>query len=290
MEVWVAFTFAAAFLQNARSLLQKRLTGVLSVNGAAYIRFLYAVPFAWAYALWLWQAQPAGFTAQALLYVAIASVAQIVATSCLLASFAAGNFAVGTAYSKTEIVQAGIVGLILLGDTLDLWVVAGITVSLVGVVLLSGRAHWREFLRPNRAMGFGLISGSVFAVSVVFFRAASIALDEGTYLQRAGLCVAMAVTLQTLLMSMYLRLREPGEIRRAMGVWRQAVWVGVTGMAASVGWFTAITLENAAVVRAVGQVELIFTVAASVWMLGERVRSREVCGMLLIVAGIVLLL
>ena len=30
-------------------MLQKRLTGELSVNGAAYVRFVYAIPFAWIY-------------------------------------------------------------------------------------------------------------------------------------------------------------------------------------------------------------------------------------------------
>ena len=47
--MWIALTVAAAFLQNIRSLLQKRLTGRLSVNGASYVRFCYALPFVWVY-------------------------------------------------------------------------------------------------------------------------------------------------------------------------------------------------------------------------------------------------
>ena len=69
MELWLGITLVAAFLQNVRSLLQKRLTGKLSVNGAAYVRFLYAVPFAWVYALWLWDGQPTGFNATFFSYV-----------------------------------------------------------------------------------------------------------------------------------------------------------------------------------------------------------------------------
>ena len=44
VSLWLGITLVAAFLQNVRSLLQKRLTGRLSVNGAAYVRFIYAVP------------------------------------------------------------------------------------------------------------------------------------------------------------------------------------------------------------------------------------------------------
>jgi len=68
-----------------------------------------------------------------------------------------------------------------------------------------------------------------------------------------------------------------------------ALWVGLIGMVASTGWFSAMTLTSAAVVRAVGQVELLFTVLTSVWLLGERLRWREVLGILLVVTGILLL-
>ena len=49
MSAWVLLTIAGAFLQNFRSLLQRQLTEDLSVNGAAYVRFLFALPFAWLF-------------------------------------------------------------------------------------------------------------------------------------------------------------------------------------------------------------------------------------------------
>ena len=47
-------------------------------------------------------------------------------------------------------------------------------------------------------------------------------------------------------------------------------------MAASACWFTAMAMHNAAVVRAVGQIELPFTLVTSVWLLNERISRREV--------------
>ncbi len=49
MEAWIPITIAAAFLQNTRSALQKHLKGDLTNLGAAYVRFLYAWPFALIY-------------------------------------------------------------------------------------------------------------------------------------------------------------------------------------------------------------------------------------------------
>ena len=294
MELWLSITLAAAFLQNVRSLLQKRLTGALSVNGATYVRFCYALPFAWVYASLLWwgdlERVEHVLNTSFWMYVCMGALAQILATACLLQAFTVGNFAVGTAYSKTEAAQAAVFGLLILGDGLTTWALAGIGVSLVGVVLLSGNVSFAQLFKPNRAMALGLAAAAGFAISAVGFRGASLALGDGTFLQRAGLTVAMAVTVQTLLMSGYLWWREPGELSRTLAQYRTAVWVGLIGMIASVGWFTAMTLQSAAIVRAVGQVELLFTVATSVWLLNEQVTRREVLGMLAVVLGIVLLI
>lgn len=290
MELWLGITLVAAFLQNARSLLQKRLTGTLSVNGATYVRFSYAVPFAWVYCFWLWGGPPEGMNSAFLAYVTVGALAQILATACLLASFTTGNFAVGTAFSKTEAAQAALFGLIVLGDGLSAAIVAGIMVSLVGVVLLSGDFTLKMLKRPDRALWLGLAAGAGFAISAIGFRGASLALDTGDYLQRAGFTVLFSVTLQTLVMGSYLACFEPGELKRTLLQWRVAVWVGLIGMVASAGWFTAMTLKNAAVVRAVGQVELLFTVVTSVWLLHERLKPREVIGMLAVILGIVLLI
>jgi drug/metabolite transporter (DMT)-like permease len=91
-------------------------------------------------------------------------------------------------------------------------------------------------------------------------------------------------------MACYLALREPGELPRVIGAWRRAVLVGLAGMAASACWFTAMTRQNAAYVRALGQIELLFTFAVSVLAFRERVRPLEHGGTALLIAGIVLLL
>ncbi|HEY5647168.1 MAG TPA: EamA family transporter [Pseudomonadales bacterium] len=291
MELWIPITIAAAFLQNVRSMLQKRATGDLSVNGAAYTRFCFALPFVWIYlaALGAWSELPEP-TIEFLAYCLVGGVAQILATAFLVASFTQGNFAVGTAFSKTEVMQTALFGLLLLGDTLTLDATMGIAVSFLGVVILSFRGRLGMLLSGNRALLLGVLAGAGFGVAAVCYRAASLALPEGGFLQRAGCTLAVTVTLQTLIMGSYLVLREPGELTRVARSWRSSIWVGLTGSTASAGWFTAMTLVSAGLVRALGQVELLFTFAAAVWFFGERVTVREVLGSLLIVLGILLLI
>ena len=106
----------------------------------------------------------------------------------------------------------------------------------------------------------------------------------------AAWTLAIAVTVQTAVMGIYLRLSEPGQLTAVAHRWRPALLVGMIAMAASACWFTAMAMHNAAMVRAVGQIELLFTLITSVWLLNERISRREVFGMALLVAGILMLI
>ena len=292
MEWWVGLTVAGAFLQNLRSLMQRRLTRTLSVNGSSYVRFLYALPFAWLLVLWLGQTNLPVLTPSFWWYVCAGGITQIVATSALVAAVSNGEFAVGTAMSKTEAMQAAAIGLILLGEQLSLQALLGIAVSLVGVFLLTGGVSPRQIFQRGPALWLGLLAGSSFALCSVCFRGASLALgsDETDAWQRAALTLAATLTLQAVVMGVYLIVREPRQLQRVVSSWRIAIWVGLIGMTSSICWFTAMALVSAALVRAMGQIELLFTLITSIWFLGERVRRREVLGMLLLVLGIVLLI
>ena len=55
-------------------------------------------------------------------------------------------------------------------------------------------------------------------------------------------------------------------------------------------WFTAMTIERAAYVKALGQIEFVFAIAVSTLIFKEKSTLRELFGMCLVAAGIVVLL
>ena len=71
--------------------------------------------------------------------------------------------------------------------------------------------------------------------------------------------------------------------------WKVAIWVGVTSMLGSVGWFTAMAMQNASYVRAVGQIELVFTFLISYFYFKEKTNKIEAAGISLVMAGIFVL-
>lgn len=298
IELWIPFTIGGAFFQNLRSALQKHLKGRLSTGGASYVRFLYALPFALVYCWGLHQF--GGFelpqwNALFLLYCLLGGVSQILFTFVLIYLFSFRNFAVGTTLSKTEVVQIAILGLILLGDTISLWATAAICLSLVGVMALS--LAQSKITLGNLIAGLiekptlvGLLCGAFLGASVVFFRGAGLALGDGPAIMRAAFALAVALIMQTVIMGVYLKLREPGELTKVVQNWKPALSVGVSGILASICWFTAFTLQNAAYVRALGQIELVFTFVASIFFFKEKTSPAEFFGIALIVIAILILI
>ena len=133
---------------------------MLSANAAGFVRYLYGAPFAIAVAVATFGVAghpipsiPARFWP----IVAAAGTAQILATVALLQAFRMRNFALGTVYSKTEVIQVAIVervGARRAAGRLG-WV--GAVVCTLGVALLASNGSLRSLAargrRPGRADG-----------------------------------------------------------------------------------------------------------------------------------------
>lgn len=296
MEPWVLITFGAATAQTLRFVLQKQLaSGTLSAAGATFARFVYSAPLVALLVLIYARTSnqpvpqiPGGFWP----YAVMGGVSQILATICTVALFKHRAFAVGITFKKTEVLLSVLAGILILGEGVSLPGFAAICAGLVGVLLLSdppggtGRGVGRLF---NRAAGLGLMSGFFFALSGVGYRGASLSLPAGDAFLRAATTLMCVTAFQTLALGGWLLWRERGEILRVLRAWRIAGLVGLTSMAGSLCWFTAFTLQTVGYVNAVGQVELILSLAASWLIFHERTTARELAGVGVLTGSIVAL-
>ncbi len=292
MEIWVVLSIAAAFFQNVRSMLQKHLKASLSTAGATFSRFIFAAPMVLlglaalvifgGYSLPEPNWRFAGFAA-------LGSVAQIAATFLLVYLFGLRNFAVGNAFSKTETIQAAAFGMVFIGDQVTFGAIVALIVSLTGVILISATNGFRNGIFNLPAL-VGITSGTAFGISGVSYRAASLSLESGEFFLRASFTLACVLVFQTVIMGLWLVWREKGQLSKVLKSWRVSAWVGFAGGAASFGWFSAMTLHNAAYVKAVGQIELVFSIITSIIIFREKASMREFIGIILVSFGIILLL
>jgi drug/metabolite transporter (DMT)-like permease len=303
--LWIPVTVWAAFAQTLRNATQRGLTFRLGTLGATLVRFLYGLPFA---LLWLWivleftgaplPRPGAGFAG----WVALGAMSQIAATALLLRTMQERNFALGVAYSKTEVVQVALFAFVALGDRVSLAALFAIACATVGVLLLSPadkEQPLRALLR-GWAAGWtakpallGLASGTAFAFAAVGYRGAALSFDGdtpgATYLGAAAVTLVAALALQTVTLGGWLLARSPPVVAGVLREWRPSRFAGFMGAAASAGWFTAFAIEAAANVRTLGLVELIFSYVVSLKLFREKLSKLELGGMSLITLGIVVI-
>ena len=296
MELWIPITIGAATAQTLRFMLQKRLKGMaLSTAGATFARFVYSSPLiaviATIYAVASGQGRP-DIPAAFWPYALAGGTSQILATMCVVALFSHRNFAVGITFKKTEVLLSALFGFLILGDVFTTLTIIAMLIGLAGVLFLSdppggiGPWHQRIF---NRATALGLGAGVLFGVSGNGYRGASLSLGDGDVFYRAIITLALVTAFQTIAMAVWLTWREPGEIWRVLASWRVAGLVGLTSMIGSIFWFTAFTMQNAAYVNAVGQIELLFSLMIGAFVFGEKITGREWQGLTLLTFSIIML-
>lgn len=297
MELWIPITILAAFLQNLRSAMQRHLKSVMGTTGATFVRFGFGAPVACVIVAGLHFG--AGYpmprlNAGFLFWVLLGGVGQIIATLLLVHLFSLRNFTVGTAYSRTEPAQAALFGLVFLSEAADPGALFAIAISVVGVMLISvarTAINPVSFLTSVFALPalIGLASGTLFGIAAVSYRAASLSLGGPNFIMQAAVTLAVVILFQTVIMLAWMAWRDRGEIARIAKAWKPSLIVGIAGALASFGWFMAMTLQQAAIVKALAQIEIIFTFASSVLVFRESVNRLEILGCLLIVGGIVVL-
>ncbi len=223
--MWIPITLAAATFQILRTSRQHQLRSVLSVNGAGFVRYAYGFPLAVLASLVTFAVVgddvptiPARFWP----IIAGAGAAQILGTLALLRAFDLRDFAIGTVYAKTEVIQVTIVSAVALGEPLEPlgWLAA--LVCMAGVAWLAAPNRLRDILgrAGDPAALMGIVAGGCFALAAVGIRGASTSLDGGSTWDHALLTLTVMLGIQTVLNALWLLARDRPELTRVGTEWR----------------------------------------------------------------------
>ncbi len=293
--MWIPITLLAATFQILRTSRQHALQSVLSTNAAGFVRYLYGAPMAWITAAVtfgvLGRAVPS-IPPRFWLIVTAAGIAQIAATIALLKAFTLRDFALGTVYSKTEVIQVAVFSAIVLGESLEPLGWLGAVVCTAGIVWLAARGSVGTLLRRagDPAALMGIVAGGLFGVAAVGIRAASSSLGDGPAWDRALVTLTVMLTIQLLLNGGQLAAAQPKELVATFHHWRDELPVGVLSLAGSAAWALAVTLENAAKVRTLGQVEMLIAFVVARIRFGEHHTRAEAYASASVAVGIAMVI
>ena len=298
---WIPIVVFAALFQTVRNAAQRSLVTELGTLSATLVRFLYGLPFA---GLWLWAVLawlPTGSTMPSFnvsygAWLAVGAIAQILATAFLLLAVAQRNFVIGVALAKTEVLQAGLLGSVLLLEIPGLWSALAMLSASVGVMLLALPASGQRVIADGiKQSGFGkaafagLVSGACFALASVGYRGAALTQPDVSPWLVGATGVFLAQILQTVLLGGWIAWREPGRWYLIVKAWRLSGVAGAMGAMASIGWFTGFALRPVADIKTLGLIEVLFSYAVSRKLFDESLSRRERWGLVLVTLGLIVI-
>ena len=279
---WILFTLGAVVMQTVRNALQSKLSGAVNTSGVTLSRFILAPPIALVYLIILYSSsasQVPEFSGSFITVIFCASLLQIAATSLMVILFKQKNFAIGAGLAKSEALVAGVVGMLFFGSYLTPLGWAGIVIGAIAVFVLSSgnRLHGISV----KTMVIGLACGTCFALTSLLVREASHMLNV-QHTVAAAWVLLWVLCVQTISLSGYIALTKPFVFRQLTNAKKQVLAISTVSCLGSICWFTAMALQHVALVKTLGQLEVLLTLILSHYWLKNAVTKREIAGLLLI--------
>ncbi len=294
---WIWLTLMAVIAQTFRTAGQKHLAGRLDVVTVTFIRYLYGLPFV-GLALFVFLRTSAVDVPEGNVvfwaFVVIAGLSQIAATILMIRLFSLRNFAIGVTYVRSETFLTALLGVTLFAEAIGAMGWLAIVVSSIGIVVMNvshmdrGNIRlWDWVFNPSMSLGIG--SGVLFAITSLAIRTASLSLGEGDFMVHGLFTLISTIILQIMVMTPYFIWRGRQSVLAMFREWRLSLFIGLTSAIGSAGWFTAFTIQKAAYVKALGQVELLFALIVARGFFKERPGALDLIGVALVASGILIL-
>ena len=248
--------------------------------------------FAFSYLAFLYMQKPVTaavhFSDKFWFYIVIAGVSQIFATALMVMLFQQKNYAIGVGLAKSEAILAAIVGVIFLQEHLTTWGWVGVLIGAVAVFLLSkGRQHTELSMKT---LMIGLGSGLCFAITSLLVREASLELSMLPFLHRAAWVLCCLISFQCIIMLLYLGIFSRETLYRMWQRLGLVFKVSVCSFLASVGWFSAMSMQTVAIVKTLGQVEILFSLLISAFFFKEKLAKTDHLGLWLVIVAAIMVI
>ncbi|WP_191602363.1 DMT family transporter [Marinomonas algicola] len=278
--MWILSTLMAAWFQSMRTAHQNSLSKESGTLHATLARSLFGLPFVFLYGVFCWVIlgeitlpPTLSFYFSAL----IGAIAQVAATYLMLTLFKTQSYTSGTLFAKTEAIMTALLGLFIFASALSFSAWVGIVLGVIGIVILSLKTSISLAGFFQKGALLGLASGLCFAITSLSVTFASHQLD-GHLATRAALTLILVLAIQSILLwsiQSYIEKKLFSPFTKNLNV---STKVGFFSAIGSIGWFTAFALANPALVKTLGQIEVIGTLYYSKYRFSEQISFREWVG------------
>lgn len=307
---WVIFTILATILQSFRNLEQKSLNKRLDALTVSWSRFIIPLPFAIIVAVSSFYQLDSEF----IFYCFVTGLFQIAGNIFLLQTFKTRNFSIGIAFSKTEVLQSYLIGLLFFNALISTSDLISILVATIGVILISGNFtagyktgyknlaksfYNQSLLKPNQEICFlvyGLLTGLSFSISAFNLKFASEKLHILQYSpSKTAIMVLMWVICFQNIFFVIVKFCQRTlikDLKSMISLENKYTFLktSILSFCGSFCWFIAYGLGEVVYVKAVGQIEIVIAILISFLLLKEKLKKIEIIGIALTSSGILWLI
>lgn len=295
--LWILITLSAVVSQTIRNVFYKKLSGKLSSETITLCRFLFGIPVIVAGYL-IGRSLYGGvriISPEFFFWVFLFAIAQILATALLISLFHHKNFTVSITYIKSEAIFVTFLGIAFLSEHIPLMGWLGIIVAFSGLLLASfakervGLAAIKNSFRQKSSY-IGLASGLLFAITSVTIKRSFVFLETDTVFLKAFFTPMFAYPLEVALILPFIFVKRRGELSEIIRNPRIPFLIGLFSGLGSFFWLFAFSIAYVSYVTIVGKVEFILSALISIFYFNEKVYKNEILGIVIMVAGIMLLI
>lgn len=294
--MWALLTISAIFFQIIRNLEQKKLHKNLDVFTTSWSRFILPFPFAIIAVVSTFNYYDYEFFH----YILINALFQILGNVFLIQTIQTKNFSVGVAFSKTEIIQALILGFLLYNLHFNFNEILAIFLAFIGIILLAKLdfKNLKDFTKSlkNIASLYGILCGFCFGITSYNIQFASNYLinDGFNSIKASTLVLLYTIFFQNIffiILKSYQK-RLFSDVKKLFLVenYRRFLITSISSFIGSICWYGAYAIGNVMYVKTVGQLEIIASMLVAKFYLKEKNSIKENLGIIFIIIAILLII
>ena len=294
--MWVLYAAGSAVFAGLTAILAKVGIRHTPSNLATAIRTVVVLGFAWLVVFVVGsQATIGSLSGGTIGFLVLSGLATGASWLCYFRALQLADVNQVTPIDKSSIVLTVLFAIVLLGETDDL------ATRLAGIAVIAGGTYLMIDRRPRPGPGLGSGSGSaargsgwlLYAFGSAVFAALTAILGK-VGITEVESNLGTAIRTGVVLVMAWVVAFVTGEHRRLRGIPRRdLVFIVLSGVATGASWlcyFRALQEGPASVVVPIDKTSIVLTVAFAWFFLGERLTRRSTIGLVLIVAGTLLML
>lgn len=303
--MWIAASLFAGVCQTLRNGAAKRLSVHVDAELNSWSRFAFNLPWTLLAVYLFSRAYPLPTLGPAfLLACTLGALTQLSANVALVSAFRHSTFAESIALHKLQVVFAALVGAAFFNEHPSVLGWVGIGICAIGTFAMNwvrspeqaGPSGLRRMFHFDRGALLALTCGALLVVTSFAIKAAMQRLAaDNPRLAAVPLLLPLHALLhvtwiEVVVLTAALLWRKPHVFRAVPRHAGTMAWIGATGFAGSLGWFTAFASGFVAYVAALGQIEAVLSVLIGLFIFREHKTRAQLPGTGLVVVGILAIL